>query len=266
MQTSTSKEIIATGLFISLFVFAYVLPKIAEDEGDPSGKDNTQHIAPTPTPATAIKHTQPPRETRLPQLPTHTPIPTPIPKEQSQSILSAPAGDIENLVLVGFYGNTKQWAFRHSPTNKIVRLPENMPSTLAMTGQGEEAISIIVERIDSQRLQILYDAKGKVFDLTQDLSFHADETPRPLRPILGLGVTTIFGEASAAGRPSPSRRTPAPERQAVSTVYITNTGNKYHRTGCRYLDESQVPVSIESAKSQGYTACQVCGGRGGGKR
>ena len=42
------------------------------------------------------------------------------------------------------------------------------------------------------------------------------------------------------------------------TVYITDTGLKYHRSGCRYLRQSSHPISLSSAKAQGYTACKVC--------
>ena len=44
------------------------------------------------------------------------------------------------------------------------------------------------------------------------------------------------------------------------TVYVTDTGSKYHRAGCRYLKKSQIPMSLSEAKRQGYTACSVCGG------
>ena len=42
------------------------------------------------------------------------------------------------------------------------------------------------------------------------------------------------------------------------TVYITRTGAKYHRSGCRYLRQSKIAISKSSAQSQGYTACKVC--------
>lgn len=43
-----------------------------------------------------------------------------------------------------------------------------------------------------------------------------------------------------------------------TTVYITNTGNKYHRDGCSYLRSSQISISKNNAISQGYTACSRC--------
>jgi hypothetical protein len=42
------------------------------------------------------------------------------------------------------------------------------------------------------------------------------------------------------------------------TVYITNTGKKYHKKGCRYLRMSSIAIKKSSAVSQGYTACKVC--------
>jgi micrococcal nuclease len=42
------------------------------------------------------------------------------------------------------------------------------------------------------------------------------------------------------------------------TVYITKTGNKYHRAGCKYLKKSCIPISLEEAKAKGYAPCSVC--------
>jgi hypothetical protein len=48
--------------------------------------------------------------------------------------------------------------------------------------------------------------------------------------------------------------------QPMSTtyVYITNTGKKYHRAGCRYLKKSKIKKTLKWVKSHGYTACKVC--------
>lgn len=48
---------------------------------------------------------------------------------------------------------------------------------------------------------------------------------------------------------------------AISTsaiVYITKTGEKYHRAGCQYLRNSSTEISKSNAISQGYTACSKC--------
>ena len=40
-------------------------------------------------------------------------------------------------------------------------------------------------------------------------------------------------------------------------VYVTRTGAKYHRDGCRYLKSSKIPISLTDAKKQ-YSSCSVC--------
>lgn len=42
------------------------------------------------------------------------------------------------------------------------------------------------------------------------------------------------------------------------TVYVTDSGSKYHSAGCRYLWNSQNAIDINDAIAEGYTACSVC--------
>lgn len=43
----------------------------------------------------------------------------------------------------------------------------------------------------------------------------------------------------------------------ASTVYITRTGKKYHRSSCSYLRHSKISISLTDAK-RGYSPCSVC--------
>lgn len=84
--------------------------------------------------------------------------------------------------------------------------------------------------------------------------------------------TVVYTVSDAAGNkttqnasltvvaPTPVPQTPAVSNEATSgdTVYITATGNKYHRAGCRYLKDSSIPISRSDAIAQGYTPCKVC--------
>lgn len=54
----------------------------------------------------------------------------------------------------------------------------------------------------------------------------------------------------------PDNSTPVAEDSG--TVYITETGSKYHLSSCRYLRSSKIQITLSSAKSQGYTPCSVC--------
>jgi hypothetical protein len=51
---------------------------------------------------------------------------------------------------------------------------------------------------------------------------------------------------------------PAQVEKKDVTVYVTRTGAKYHRSGCRYLSKSKIPMSLSSAKAAGYGPCSVC--------
>lgn len=45
---------------------------------------------------------------------------------------------------------------------------------------------------------------------------------------------------------------------AEQTVYITDTGIKYHEYGCRYLSESAYAVTLDYAVRCGYKPCSIC--------
>jgi hypothetical protein len=71
-------------------------------------------------------------------------------------------------------------------------------------------------------------------------------------------------ESAGCAVPKPVAATPPPQKaQGVAaipsgeTVYVTATGTKYHRAGCRYLTDSSRPTTLtEAAKSK--TPCSVC--------
>ena len=78
-------------------------------------------------------------------------------------------------------------------------------------------------------------------------------------------VDTLKAGASSGSGGSSSDSSSVPAAYSSSddqseTVYVTETGSKYHSAGCRYLKKSQIPMSLSEAKRQGYTACSVCGG------
>lgn len=41
-------------------------------------------------------------------------------------------------------------------------------------------------------------------------------------------------------------------------VYVTETGEKYHRSDCQYLKGGSIEIYLDEATSRGYTACSVC--------
>lgn len=61
--------------------------------------------------------------------------------------------------------------------------------------------------------------------------------------------------APTAAQETAAEITENPDSQ---TVYITDTGKKYHKNGCRYLDASQHAILLENAVKRGYEPCKVC--------
>lgn len=43
-----------------------------------------------------------------------------------------------------------------------------------------------------------------------------------------------------------------------TAVYVTKTGEKYHRSGCQYLRKSKISISLQDAVSSGYEPCSKC--------
>ena len=41
-------------------------------------------------------------------------------------------------------------------------------------------------------------------------------------------------------------------------VYITGSGEKYHREDCPHLSSSKKEITLKEAKERGYTPCKTC--------
>lgn len=55
----------------------------------------------------------------------------------------------------------------------------------------------------------------------------------------------------------PAETEPPAQEQTQTIVYVTNTGTKYHRAGCRHLNDSQIEMTLEEAKKN-YEPCGTC--------
>ncbi len=72
-------------------------------------------------------------------------------------------------------------------------------------------------------------------------------------------ITTTTTTTTTTNKSTVTSTTTAPtEEQKGDVVYLTNTGTKYHREGCRYLNTSKIEISKSEAIAQGYEPCKVC--------
>lgn len=79
---------------------------------------------------------------------------------------------------------------------------------------------------------------------------------------VGTAKLTIKGIGSFTGQKTISfkikRAASKSKTSSGGTVYITDTGAKFHRGSCRWLQWSKHAISRSEAISQGYEACKVC--------
>ncbi|MDR1029818.1 MAG: thermonuclease family protein [Treponema sp.] len=66
----------------------------------------------------------------------------------------------------------------------------------------------------------------------------------PLALILGVVISILSGLCLLGA--------------AETTVYVTNSGSKYHLETCTSLSRSKIAVSLEDALASGYQACSIC--------
>ena len=81
-----------------------------------------------------------------------------------------------------------------------------------------------------------------------------------MRRILVIALLIFaVGCGSLPSQQAATRTEPAPQTQRNEvTVYITDTGSRYHVSTCRYLRYSKHSISLREAKHLGYTPCKVC--------
>ncbi len=95
--------------------------------------------------------------------------------------------------------------------------------------------------------------------------------PRPSRaaaaaillilPLLGCRSGSAPGPSSGATAPTISRSAPASPGE---TVYITDSGRKYHTVDCQSLAKSRTPTSRSDAERRDYEPCELCCTKGPG--
>lgn len=74
----------------------------------------------------------------------------------------------------------------------------------------------------------------------------------------GRGRSSSSSGSSTVIIPPTSGSGSAAAQNKEVIVYVTNTGKKYHRDGCRCLSKSRIPISLSDAKNSGYSPCSVC--------
>ena len=85
-----------------------------------------------------------------------------------------------------------------------------------------------------------------------------DSLEESLESNLALGEWVFEGKPRVQDEESIVPVVPVPNDEGQAIVYITRTGKKYHKEGCRYLGKSKIAITLEEAKEKGLQPCKVC--------
>jgi methylphosphotriester-DNA--protein-cysteine methyltransferase len=144
-------------------------------------------------------------------------------------------------------------------------------STAVAIGTAHQAPAATARAADNGDTLVYITKTGKKYHADGCRSLSKSRIPITLRDAVTRGYTPCSlckppalrtgQEAAAATATVPSAQAAARETvkdNGDTTVYITRTGAKYHRAGCRSLSRSSIPIKLRDAVAKGYGACKLC--------
>ena len=169
-------------------------------------------------------------------------------ESESEAEILATGRDIfADVLKVGHHGSststTKVFIENVSPQYAVIScgIGNSYGHPTSQTLSTLEEYGVDVKRTDELGIVVFYcDDTGKI----SFTAIQTKESPRAPTP-----TPTIES--------SEEKETPSKTKEPNLAVYITNTGAKYHRDGCRYLNKSKISIELEDAR-QSYEACSVC--------
>ena len=135
---------------------------------------------------------------------------------------------------------------------------ENSNSTYLKNQVSDLNNQLIELKNENDKLNLsLSETNEKNNELEKELNAVKEEN-QELISSKNKSLSTSTTTQTTATSASPSTATTNSGISNSYTVYVTKTGSKYHRDGCRYLSKSQIAKSKNDAISQRYTPCSVC--------
>jgi len=116
----------------------------------------------------------------------------------------------------------------------------------AQTLNRLQAIGATIYRTD-QDGTIIFTSDAKTITIDKKSSSVKQQAPPATTK---KSSSTVTKKSTAVIAPATNDRS--------ETVYITDTGKKYHTASCRTLKKSKHAISLKDAKAKGYTACGIC--------
>jgi len=159
---------------------------------------------------------------------------------------------------VEFFGKEAAAFTRRMALNRVVRLEED-PEGDTRDKYGRLLRYVFLP--DGKLLNAEIIAQGYGHAYTR-FPFSRMEEFRALEREAREATRGLWG-AEGASQPTPEhdeahpQERTAPSADGEQTVYVTHTGTKYHRGGCKYLAHSSIPISLKDVTRR-YRPCLVC--------
>lgn len=122
----------------------------------------------------------------------------------------------------------------------------------------DEGQALLADR-ESALTQEAGDAFQQGYDSGYDAGYaQKQKDAQAARERYVASITPASPEPSAPGENTGNAGTTGTETPSSATVYVTQSGKKYHADGCKYLSKSKSAISLTDAKNRGYTPCSKC--------
>jgi competence protein ComEC len=156
-------------------------------------------------------------------------------------ILAKKYGIKADVLKVGHHGSTSST----SPAFLKAVSPKYAVISVEKDNQYGHPDSIILNRLNTFGSEIYRtDDSGTIIAISDGKSITFDKKSSPVK--------------ENAQPPSTNENSQSSEPAQANTVYVTKTGAKYHKDGCKHLSKSKIPIDLDEAIASGYTPCSVC--------
>jgi beta-lactamase superfamily II metal-dependent hydrolase len=176
-------------------------------------------------------------------------------EDKTEKSLSGKIGDVD-VFYVGHHGS--------ETSNTLSFLEEIAPelciiSSEGPAGQYENPNWDVMKRLLAFTPDIFATYMSGTLVVTVDdgdVSVSADGSER--LTLDNYGGTQKANDSAGKDAEKAKKKTPKKDAGSGTAVYVTDSGEKYHADGCRYLKKSKHKISLADAKKQGYKPCSVC--------
>ncbi|WP_010243883.1 MBL fold metallo-hydrolase [Acetivibrio cellulolyticus] len=118
--------------------------------------------------------------------------------------------------------------------------------------------NLILNRLKTYGVELFRtDKSGTIVATSDGNTIKFDKKASPVKSQAPPEKTQDNRVTDTVSTDNSKKQTASVEKKEI-TVYVTKSGDKYHTESCQYLKKSKISISLDDAKSQGFTSCSKC--------